>query len=542
MPNLDPKGLRYMSKDEFRVLTAVEMGMKNHELVPTPLIESISGLKRGGAFKLVKLLCKNKLVAHDSKPYDGYRLTGKGYDYLALKALSQRGSIAAVGIQIGVGKESDIFTVSGEDGSELCLKLHRLGRSFRTIKQNRDYLKPGQAASWLYMSRLSALKEYAFMKALHEKGFPVPTPIDVNRHCVVMSLAPGYQLNSIQVLRHPSSVFDNLMRLACRLASCGLIHCDFNEFNTMVDDEENVTLIDFPQMVSTYHPNASWYFDRDVECMRVFFSRRFGFEAAALPKLATDGVRSDDGDALDAALSASGWSAAQASELERVRQATGYDATGEGGDEEEGEEEEESESEEESEEEAAEAAAGALPTRSATLTARAAAAEAAEAGAAETGEVGGGGDAYPALAPASAGAAAADDHDDAEEERAAASAAVLLEAMALARAPAGVAADAATDGAAAGGVSDDADDGGDDGASAAPLPPAGGRARTAASVTVRSSTGRLVDVDVTARVRRDLQKKGQQRAGKGSRNEHKDREKRKLASSVKASSSGGGWG
>ena len=140
---------------------------------------------------------------------------------------------------------------SGEDGSELCLKLHRLGRSFRTIKQNRDYLKPGQAASWLYMSRLSALKEYAFMKALHEKGFPVPTPIDVNRHCVVMSLAPGYQLNSIQVLRHPSSVFDNLMRLACRLASCGLIHCDFNEFNTMVDDEENVTLIDFPQMVST---------------------------------------------------------------------------------------------------------------------------------------------------------------------------------------------------------------------------------------------------------------------------------------------------
>ena len=114
--------------------------------------------------------------------------------------------------------------------------------------------------------------------------------------------------------------------------------------------------------------------------------------------------------------------------------------------------------------------------------------------------------------------------------------------MALARAPAGVAADAATDGAAAGGASDDADDGGDDGASAAPLPPAGGRARTAASVTVRSSTGRLVDVDVTARVRRDLQKKGQQRAGKGSRNEHKDREKRKLASSVKASSSGGGWG
>ena len=39
-----------MGTDEFRVLTSVEMGMKNHEVVPTPLIETISGLKRGGAF------------------------------------------------------------------------------------------------------------------------------------------------------------------------------------------------------------------------------------------------------------------------------------------------------------------------------------------------------------------------------------------------------------------------------------------------------------------------------------------------------------
>ena len=52
MPNLDVKALRYMSADEFRVLTACEMGMKNHELVPTTLIESLSGLKRGGAFKV----------------------------------------------------------------------------------------------------------------------------------------------------------------------------------------------------------------------------------------------------------------------------------------------------------------------------------------------------------------------------------------------------------------------------------------------------------------------------------------------------------
>jgi len=316
MPNLDVKALRYMGADEFRVLTAVEMGMKNHEVVPTALIESISGLKRGGAFKLVKQLCKHKLVQHQSKGYDGYRLTFKGYDYLGLKALSKRNSVGAVGIQIGVGKESDIFTVNTVEGVEVCLKLHRLGRTcFRTVKNNRDYLKNNQAASWLYLSRLSALKEFAFMSALHAKGFPVPTPIDVNRHCVVMSLSHGYQMNSVQLLRHPAKVFDTLMQLICRLASYGLIHCDFNEFNLLIDDEEQVTLIDFPQMVSTSHINAKYYFDRDVECMRAFFKRRFGFEAAEVPSLDADVSRHHD---LDRELAASGWTAAAKADFDSL--------------------------------------------------------------------------------------------------------------------------------------------------------------------------------------------------------------------------------
>lgn len=33
-----------------------------------------------------------------------------------------------------------------------------------------------------------------------------------------------------------------------RLALHGLVHCDFNEFNLMVDQSGQVTLIDFPQV------------------------------------------------------------------------------------------------------------------------------------------------------------------------------------------------------------------------------------------------------------------------------------------------------
>ena len=61
----DVEVFRYIEKDAWRVLVSVEMGMKNHELVPAPLIEQLSGLKRGGAFKVLKVLAKNKLVQEE---------------------------------------------------------------------------------------------------------------------------------------------------------------------------------------------------------------------------------------------------------------------------------------------------------------------------------------------------------------------------------------------------------------------------------------------------------------------------------------------
>jgi RIO kinase 2 len=56
---------------------------------------------------------------------DGYRLTYGGYDYLALKTFSKRGTVYSVGNQIGVGKESDIYIVADEEGNQRVLKLHR---------------------------------------------------------------------------------------------------------------------------------------------------------------------------------------------------------------------------------------------------------------------------------------------------------------------------------------------------------------------------------------------------------------------------------
>ncbi|VDN88209.1 unnamed protein product, partial [Brugia pahangi] len=102
--------IRYMEQEHFRVLFALEMGMRNHELVPLELIASISKIHRGAVSCSLINLAKHGTVAHErGKRYDGYRLTTLGYDILALKDLCSREVVGAVGNQIGVGKESDVF-------------------------------------------------------------------------------------------------------------------------------------------------------------------------------------------------------------------------------------------------------------------------------------------------------------------------------------------------------------------------------------------------------------------------------------------------
>lgn len=41
------------------------MGMKNHELVPAILAAQIANLRYGGVHKLLKLMCKHKLLSYE---------------------------------------------------------------------------------------------------------------------------------------------------------------------------------------------------------------------------------------------------------------------------------------------------------------------------------------------------------------------------------------------------------------------------------------------------------------------------------------------
>ena len=171
------------------------------------------------------------------------------------------------------------------------------------------------------------------------------------------------------------------MDIIVSFAHSGLIHGDFNEFNILIKEEmkreiegdnetETITLtpilIDFPQMVSMDHANAEYYFDRDVNCVKRFFERRFHFTSDEKGPHFTDArklIGKDGVTRLDVSVEASGFSRKMAKELEAYMKAVGVDGDGDpeaaGGDEEYGVEDEgEDESEGEGEEDVEENGAG----------------------------------------------------------------------------------------------------------------------------------------------------------------------------------------
>jgi len=100
-----------------------------------------------------------------------------------------------------------------------------------------------------------------------------------------MSFINGFPLNKVKSIEQPEVGYNTLMDLIERFAQYGLIHSDFNEFNIMIDNEQKIWVIDFPQMVSTSHQMADFYFDRDVDCIKALFKKKYNFESDRVVEL-----------------------------------------------------------------------------------------------------------------------------------------------------------------------------------------------------------------------------------------------------------------
>ena len=110
-----------------------------------------------------------------------------------------RNTLYSVGTTIGVGKESDIYSVSDPEGVQKVLKIHRLGRtSFKTVKNNRDYLKINKLRIdvsfpvWRLPRSTSLWRFCIIMGSMYRK------PFDYSRHCVMMEWIKGIPMKHLR--------------------------------------------------------------------------------------------------------------------------------------------------------------------------------------------------------------------------------------------------------------------------------------------------------------------------------------------------------
>jgi RIO kinase 2 len=263
--------IRELHTYEIRILLVLERLMRRYRWVPLENIKKALGLSESEvSYRLGQLMTKG-LVRFDAVPYEGYSLVFQGYDALALISLSRRGTVKALGCLIGEGKEAVVYEALGI--SQLALKFHHVGqRSFQSVRVSREFMPDEGHCPWLFASRLSADREYEALKLLHP-AVSVPLPIDINRNTVVMGFIPGATLNRC-TLEHPDEVFAEIIDNARKAYLAGVIHADLSEYNVMYDGSR-VYLIDWPQWVSTEHPNARELLERDMNNIARYFNRRY---------------------------------------------------------------------------------------------------------------------------------------------------------------------------------------------------------------------------------------------------------------------------
>jgi RIO kinase 2 len=262
-----------LNKSDFKILKVFASSLKNRQFLNLPTLSQYSNLSQSLIEHHLKRLVKFGLI---SKSNIGYTLLVTGLDIYVLKILSNRNIITAIGPQIGIGKEAEVYLAHDSLEQDKILKMFRLGRSsFKQIKRKRD-VNTG-TNSWLLLNIETAKKEYDILTYLKDSSTSFPSPLYRSFHCIVMEPIYGSRLSDIEYLDYPELVLEKIisnMKIAYRK---GYINGDLNEYNILVNDD-NIFILDWPQAVRVDTTNADVVLTRDVNNIVKFFSRKFEIE------------------------------------------------------------------------------------------------------------------------------------------------------------------------------------------------------------------------------------------------------------------------
>jgi RIO kinase 2 len=262
-----------LEPEDFYLLSGLEQGMRFSEWVQREKLPDYADMTAEEVDYRIDRCADRELIERKTIQYEGYRLTFEGYDCLALRAFSERGTIEGMGASLGVGKESDVYEVQSYE--PMALKFHREGYTeFRKVDKEREYTADRNHVSWFYTARKAAEREHEVLTDLYP-DVAVPRPVDQNRHAILMEKFDGVELKRASL---PSEqvvgVCDLLLREIRDAYAAGYVHADMSQHNVAVA-ESGVTVFDWPQAVTTDHENADELLERDVANVVGFFRQKY---------------------------------------------------------------------------------------------------------------------------------------------------------------------------------------------------------------------------------------------------------------------------
>lgn len=262
-----------LNKSDFKILKVFASSLKNRQFLNLPTLSQYSDLSQSLIEHHLKRLVKFGLI---SKSNIGYTLLVTGLDIYVLKILSNSNIITAIGPQIGIGKEAEVYLAHDSLEQDRIIKMFRLGRSsFKQIKRKRD-VNTG-TNSWLLLNIETAKKEYDILTYLKDSSTSFPSPLYRSFHCIVMEPIYGSRLSDIENLDYPELVLEKIISNMTIAYRKGYINGDLNEYNILVNDD-NIFILDWPQAVRVDTTNADVLLTRDVNNIIKFFSRKFEIE------------------------------------------------------------------------------------------------------------------------------------------------------------------------------------------------------------------------------------------------------------------------
>lgn len=204
---------------------------------------------------------------------------------MILFKLLNRGFITEINGCISTGKEANVYHCTSKYDEEFAIKIYKTSI---LVFKDRDKYVTGEfrfrhgycKSNPRKMVRTWAEKEMRNLSRMHKNGLPVPEPILLKSHVLVMTFMgkEGYPAPKLKDVEMSTSKARELYRecviIVWRLYNIvKLVHADLSEFNILYHNDA-IVIIDVSQSVEQEHPHAFEFLRKDCTNISDFFRRK----------------------------------------------------------------------------------------------------------------------------------------------------------------------------------------------------------------------------------------------------------------------------